>query len=122
MTTVFKVNNIDYTTYLLNSEISNDIKYGSASGRFSLNNNDGRFNLGGTDEIAVGSVVTYSEYFTGDDMEFKNFYGYVAQTPSIKSAQTRSLELICLDFVSSLQHLDIDLEVEGTKIEVENEI
>jgi len=118
---IFKINSVDYSSYLTGHNISYDINFGSASATFTLNNNSGVFGEGGSLKIEVGDVVELIEKFEGDSTEFKKFYGLVSQRSIVKSAASRVITLTCLDYISSLQYLDIDLEVEGTKVQVENE-
>ncbi|MHA1864937.1 MAG: hypothetical protein ACTSWZ_00395, partial [Candidatus Heimdallarchaeaceae archaeon] len=118
---IFKINSVDYSSYLMSHNISYDINFGSASATFTLNNNSGIFGEGGSLKIEVGDVVELIEKFEGDSTEFKKFYGLVNQRSIVKSATSRVITLTCLDYISSLQYLDTDLEVEGTKVQVENE-
>jgi len=122
ITFVLKVDNITQTSYLLNWDVSYDVKFGSATGVFTLDNNDGRFGEAGNEKIQVGDTVELIEKFTGDSTEFKRFYGVVEQRSITKEAGRRVIILNCLDYVSKLQHLDIDLVCEGTRVEVEDEL
>jgi len=119
---VFTIDSVDYSSYLQTWSIDSSKEFGAMSATFTLYDNDGIFNDGGSNKINVGDVVSFSEYFSGDVTEFKKFYGKVQSRSINKSGDTRSITLVCLDFISTLQFLDIDLEVEGTKIEVTNEI
>ena len=118
---IIKINDIDYTDYLLSFSINHNKEFGSASATFTLNNNDGIFGEGGVSRVYVGDVVSFSEYYGNDSTEWKQFYGKVNQRSIAKSNNNRSITLVCLDYISVLQFLDVDLEVEGTKVLVENE-
>lgn len=118
---IFKLNSVDYTDYLISSQLEYSKEFGSASATFTLNNNNGLFGEGGANKIEVGDVVEFSEKFRGDVTEFKRFYGIVNQRSITKSADTRQIALVCLDYISVLQFLDIDLVVEGTKVEITEE-
>lgn len=111
----------DISSYLISSNLSYSIEFGSASATFTLNNDDGRFGEGGSSKIEIGDVVSYKEKFEGDSNEYSKFYGIVNQRAISKSADAKNITLVCLDYISTLQFLDIDLEVEGTKVEVTNE-
>ena len=43
---IFKINGIDYTDYMTAWKLSYDTQFGSASGTFTLNNNNGIFGEG----------------------------------------------------------------------------
>jgi len=117
---------IDGTTYssdLLETwSVSYDKSFGSASATFTLDNNDGKFGSGGSDEIEVGDIVSFTKSYIGDTTTWKNFYGQVTQRAIEKSAGDRSITITCLDYISILKNWDIDLEVEGDKVLVENEV
>lgn len=121
ITFIFKIDSTDFTSYLINWDISIDKTFGSQSATFTLNNDDSRFGINGVNEINVGDIVEFSEYYGSDVTEWKRFYGQVTQRSVTKSGNEKSITINCLDYISTLQHLDIDLEVEGTKVEVENE-
>ncbi len=118
---IFKIDSTDFSSYLLQSSISHDTKFGASSGSFTLNNDDARFSSGGADEIKVGQVVELIRLYDGDSTEWKRFYGIVEQYTIRKSANNKFVDLTCLDYISITQKLDIDLEVEGTKVEITNE-
>jgi hypothetical protein len=119
---VFKVNGVDRSSYLTSWSIQHSKEYGSASATFSLHNDGGVFNEGGSLAISVGDVVSFSEFFGTDATEFKRFYGIVNQRSISKSADTRSIDIVCLDYISVLQFWSIDFNMEGTKVEVTDEI
>ena len=118
----FYINSVDLSDYLISSQIENNKEFGSASATFTLNNDKGIFGEGGSQKIEVGDIVDYREYFEGDAMEWKKFYGNVNQRSITKSADTRSITLVCLDYISTLQFLDIDLEIEAEKVEITEEV
>lgn len=118
---VFKINGVDRTDYLINWDLSYDIAFGSASGSFTLNNSGGVFGSSGLYEVKVGDIVELIEKYYGDPTEFKKFYGVVDQRSISKTAENRTITLTCLDYISLLQKTDIDLEVEGTKINITDE-
>ncbi len=120
-THIFKINSVVYTTSLKTWTLSTNKDFGSSSAIFTLHNSTGAFGDGGATEIKVGDIIEFSEYFTGDPTEFERFYGKVEQRSIGKLSNARTITLTCLDYISSLKGVDIDLEVEGTKIEVTNE-
>jgi hypothetical protein len=86
ITQVFTVAEKNYTNYLLtNWNISTDRQFGAMSASFSLNNSDGRFGEGGINQINVGDVVSFDQYYTGDDTKFSSFYGIVRSRSIEKS-------------------------------------
>uniref|UniRef100_A0A6M3K4N7 Uncharacterized protein n=1 Tax=viral metagenome TaxID=1070528 RepID=A0A6M3K4N7_9ZZZZ len=116
------IGNYDISNYLIDSNRSFSREFGSAQATFRLNNGDGRFGDGGVNEINIGDIVSYSVYYGVDlTQEFKKFYGFVNQRSISKSSNERNINIICLDYISCTQFMDIDLEVEGTKVLVENE-
>lgn len=117
----FKINGTDRTSYLLSYSIGFDKSFGSASGIFNVSNAGGVFGDDGAWQIKVGDVIELIEQFHGDSTEFKNFYGIVEQRGIVKNAQQRVITLNCLDYISILQKTDIDLDVEGTKVKIEEE-
>jgi len=118
---IFKINTVDYTSSVITWNLSYDVQAGAASASFTLDNSDGEFGNGGTNEINVGDIIEFSEKFTGDTMEFKKFYGQVEQRSIMKSATSRTMSITCLDYVSRLKDLDIDYFSEAPKAEVINE-
>jgi hypothetical protein len=119
---VLTIGSYDVSSYLISTQTSFSKEFGAAQATFKLHNNDGRFSDSGINEINVGDIVSYSVYYGNDlSQEFKKFYGFVNQRSISKSANDRSISIVCLDYISCTQFMDIDLEVEGTKILVENE-
>ena len=118
----FKINNVDYTDYVLDWAISYNTQFGSASASFTLNNNGGVFGAGGATPINVGDEISLTEQFVGSTTEWKSFYGKVEQRSIINSSSSRTIQLTCLDYISVLKQWDVDLIAEGTKVEVRNEV
>jgi hypothetical protein len=119
---ILTVGNYTVNNYLLSWQISYNKEFGAAQATFILNNSNGIFGENGTYKINVGDVVSFSEYFGTDNTEFKKFYGIVSQRSIAKSATERKITLLCLDYISTLEHLDINLDSEGSKIAVEEEV
>lgn len=119
---VLIIDNNDISNYLLNYSLDSNREFGSNSARFTLNNNTGIFHDTGSLAIKVGDIVKFSQWYLGDDTEWKKFYGQVNQRSKIENSMDRTIELVCLDYIASLQFIDIDLEVEGEKIKIEDEI
>jgi len=118
---VLLINNVDYSSSLMNWSIRCSQEFGSAQASFTLNNAEGVFGEEGENKLQVGDVVQFSEYFSGDPTEFKKFYGTISQRSINKTAADRTISLVCLDYIATLQYLDIDLDIEADKILVENE-
>ena len=116
------IEDVNISNYLISWSIDFSKEFGSAQATFVLNNNDGRFNETEQSAIYIGDKVSFKEYFQGDSTEFPKFYGFVNQRNISKTATDRTFTIVCLDFISSLQFLDIDLEVEGTRVLIENEV
>lgn len=121
ITFTFNLNGVDFSSYLLDWSVSNNISFGAASATFVLNNNSGVFGEDESSEIKVGDVVELIENYTNDSTQWKRFYGEVQQRSITKQANNRVITLTCLDYISVLRDLDIDLELEGTKVEITNE-
>jgi len=121
ITFTFKIDSTDFSSYLLDWNDSTDKNFGAASATFTLNNDDGRFSNSGINQIDVGDTVELIENYGGDTTNWKRFYGLVTQRSIGKTATTRTISISCLDYISVLQSLDIDLVIEGTKVKVENE-
>ena len=119
---ILKINSIDYTSYLMTWSIESSKEFGSASATFALNNDQGIFGAGGAYKLEIGDVVEFLEYFGDDPTEFKKFYGIINQRSISKTAASRVMNIACLDYIATLQFLDIDLEVEGTKVEITDEL
>jgi len=118
----FKLNSVDLTTYLISGwGLSYDRNFGAAQATFTLNNSDGRFSEGGISQINVGDTVELFEKYVTDTLEFKKFYGLVKSRSIVKNAEQKNITLVCLDYISILQELDLDLTVEGNRVEVINE-
>lgn len=118
---IFKINGIDFSNYLIDWSIDYSTQFGSAVAVFVLNNNNGIFGSGGSNEINVGDTIEFILQYEGDTTNWPSFYGFVNQRSLSKSASDRSITLNCLDYISSLQNLDIDLVIEADKIEITNE-
>jgi len=118
---VLRIASTEYTDYLLSWNISYSKDFGSASAVFTLNNTSGYFGEGGSAKINVGDLVEFIEKYGSDDTEFKRFYGKVNQRAITKQAGQRVITINCLDYISMLQFLDVDLSSEGTKVEITNE-
>jgi hypothetical protein len=119
---ILKIDSVDISDYLISWGLSSDISFGSMSATFVLNNNANIFGDNGASKIEVGDVIEFSEYFEGSSKEFKKFYGKVNQRSFGESATDRTVTIVGLDAISELQFTDIDLEVEGTKIQVVEEV
>jgi hypothetical protein len=117
---VLEINSIDLSDYLVSWSIEASKEFASQSATFTLLN-DGRFNEDGENEINVGDVIEFSEYFGTDATEFPRFYGIVNQRTINKTSKDRTISLVCLDYISVLQFWDINLEMDGIKVEVTNE-
>lgn len=117
----FTINGTDFSSDLMNWNISNNKNFGSASANFVLGNQTGKFGEGGASKIEVGDVIQLTEKFEGDTEDWNRFYGVVEQRSITKAAGERAINITCLDYISTLQNLDIDLEVEGTKAEITDE-
>jgi hypothetical protein len=115
------IGGIDYSAYLVSWSISNNTEFGSASSTFILINDGGMFGDNGENQINIGDIVSFSEKFGGDTNNYNKFYGFVNQRSIVKNDTTRQITLVCLDYISRLQFLDIDLKCEGTKVEVTGE-
>ncbi len=118
----FTINSIDKSSYLRDWDVSHDKKFGSASATFTLDNSDGRFNAGEVDAIEVGDIIQFIQNVGTDTSNWKSFYGKVEQRSIDKTAISRTMTLVCLDYISILQKWDIDLVCEGNKLEVIEEI
>jgi hypothetical protein len=117
---ILTVGGVDYSSYLMSWTTEYSLEFGSASATFTLIN-DGRFNEGGSQQIDIGDVVSFKEMFGGDSMVFEKFYGIVNQRSINKSSSGMTITLVCLDYIASLQFLNIDLVVEGTKEQITDE-
>jgi hypothetical protein len=118
---IFLINGVDKSDYLISSDVKYDRSYGSSAATFTLSNSGGIFGDGGASKIYVGDVVEYQEKYDGDTTLFQKFYGQVEQRSIDKSATSRTITLNCLDYISMLQKIDIDIVVEGDKAEIEEE-
>lgn len=122
MTYVFEINDVVYTSLVISYNISFDKNFGSASATVTLDNNNSAFSSGGANEIQIGDKIELIENFTDDSSNWKSFYGEVVQRSINKNSTNRTITITCLDYINKLKNYDIDLEVEGTKVEVEDEI
>ncbi|MCK9626561.1 MAG: hypothetical protein M0R23_08920, partial [Bacteroidales bacterium] len=118
---LFYVGGNHYNSYLLNWEISYDTSFGAAQATFTLNNNDGEFGEGKSRTINIGDVVEFIELYQGDSTQFKKFYGIVEQRAISKQSGQRTISLSCLDYIGVLSKWDIDMVIEGTRVEVVEE-
>lgn len=115
---IFKINTVNRNAYLLDSTFSADVNFGAMSAQFTLNNNSDLFSPGGSYAIEIGDIIEYTEKYADDSTEFKKFYGKVVQRSRDKQGKTRTIIINCLDYISEFQNWDINLKVEGTKVEI----
>ena len=118
----FTINGTDTMSYLLDWTVSYNKDFGSASAKFTLNNNDARFGSDGTAEINIGDVISCSGAFADDSVDWPIFYGVVNQRTVSKSSGKKTFVITCLDYISILQNWDINYETEGDKVRVTNEV
>lgn len=116
---LFEIEGSDYSAYLQDWTISFSKDFGASVATFVLNNEDGRFSDGGEFELKPGNLVSFTEIF--NDMGFKKFYGEL-KNRSIVKINYKQISLVCYDYISTLQDLDIDVFLEGDKREITNEI
>ena len=121
-TYIFEINDVVFTSSVISYNISYDKDFGSASATFTLDNNASAFGSGGASEIKIGDKIELIEDYTGDSTNWKSFYGEVVQRTINKNSSNRTITITCLDYINKLKNYDIDLEVEGTKVEVTNEV
>lgn len=118
---IFKINGVDRTDHLMSYETSFSKDFGAASAVFTLDNNSGDFSVDGAHPLNVGDTIELIEKFRGDTIEWKSFYGFIDQRSFNTTANTRAVTINCLDYIGRLQHLDIDIELEGDKFKITNE-
>lgn len=118
---IFKINGVDRTDHLISYDISFSKDFGAASAVFSLDNNTADFSIGGSHPLNVGDTIQLIEKFKDDSIEWNSFYGFIDQRSFNTSASSRTVTINCLDYIGRLQHLDIDIELEGDKFKVTNE-
>ena len=118
---VFKIDGVDYSAYVMSWDISEAKDFGSTSAIFVLNNDGGIFGESGVYKIEVGDVISFVEKYADDVTEFPRFYGKVEQRGITVNNSTRTITINCLDTVGLLQKIDIDLDIEGTKVKIEEE-
>lgn len=120
--TIFKINSVDRTVFLIDYNYSYNVSFGSATCTVTVQNTGGIFGKDGAYEIKIGDIIEISEVYSGDSVEYKKFYGVVEQRSKSKTANDRTIVLNCLDYISLLQKLDLDLTVEGTRVKIEEEV
>ena len=118
---IFKINSVNMNAYLITSSISAKTEFASMSAQFTLNNNGGLFSPGGIYAIEIGDVIEYIAKYEGDATEYHRFYGTVYQRNRGNKANTKTLSINCMDYINILQNWDLDLKVEGTKVEITEE-
>ena len=117
----FKINNTNFSSYVITRSASFNTEFGAAQGTFVLNNDQDVFGVGGIYEINIGDKIEYTCYYGNDITQFKSFYGEVRQRSKDESGTTRTITLICLDYIACLQDMDLDLIVEADKFEIIDE-
>lgn len=120
---VFKlyINSVEFTNYLQSWTTSFDTQFGSASANFILLNDQAVFSEGGIYQVNIGDTVELVESYAGDTTSFKKFYGIVNQRSIVKSKPERTITLNCLDYIAVLKNWDIDVILEGTKVQITDE-
>jgi hypothetical protein len=111
----------DCSNYLIDFNVSYDKQFGSASASFTLINDEGEFGDGSNTGIFVGDLIVFKQRYDGSPIEFDVFYGYVDSRDIIKTGDSRSISLSCLDYLSQLKNWDINLKIEAPKYKIENE-
>ena len=117
----FKINNTNFSSYVITRSASFNTEFGAAQGTFVLNNDQDVFGVGGIYEINIGDKIEYTCYYGNDTTQFKSFYGEVRQRSKDESGTTRTITLVCLDYIACLQDMDLDLIVEADKFEIIDE-
>jgi hypothetical protein len=118
---IFKVDGVDFSSYLISWSLDNSKAFGSASATFTLHNVEGIFGDAGAYKLNVGNVIEFIETYRGDATEFKKFYGTINQRSFSKQGGSRVATINCLDYIANLQFLDIDFIAEANKVEITNE-
>jgi hypothetical protein len=118
----FKINDVDRSNFLKDASFNKDKNFGSTSAQFVLDNIGGVFGDGGGYQINVGDIIEFKLKYLGNTTEeWPAFYGKVDQRNIEKTATDRTITINCLDHISLLQLTDVDLDIEATKILVEEE-
>lgn len=116
-----KIGGIDYSSYLVSHSLSANTEYGSQSGQFVLHNDDGRFEEGGESPLYINDEVEFYETYADDTYDFKKFRGFIESRSRSQNAGSKAITIVCLDYISVLQHTDVKLQLEADKIEVTDE-
>jgi hypothetical protein len=117
----FKINDVNFSSYVVNRNCSFNTDFGAAQATFVLVNDQGIFGEGGQYKINLGDKVEYICYYGNDTTKFNSFYGFVSQRSIDEQGSTRTITLVCLDYIGMLQYADLDLIVEADKFEITDE-
>jgi hypothetical protein len=96
--------------------------FGCASLQLSLNNDNGKYSLSGTNEINLRDEIILIEKFAGATDTFNAFRGFITQRNIAKEVASNNINITCLDYIVKLQDTDIDKNFEATKYLVEDEV
>ena len=116
------LNDNDISSDLVTWDIQSDKSFGSMTATFTLANATGKYSSNGSSPVSIGDIVQLKESYNDDTDEWGRFYGIVDNRSVIKNYNTSNITLTCLDYISVLQHLEINLVVEGTKVFISNEL
>lgn len=120
----------DYSVTIAGARCSDVISYSIDANRdfgcqtltLTINNNNGKYSLNGTNEIKLRDEVILIEKIAGATDTFNSFRGFVTQRNITKDADGNIINVTCLDYIVKLQETDIDKNFEATKYLVENEV
>ena len=111
--------------YPINYQYSYDRDFGAAALSMNLENDDGKYSVGGSSEIKFGDTIELKEgmIVKGTDELFTKFTGIVRETsPQVSAGGDTIMVVKCLDNIVKLEDMDIDITIESTNTSVSEEI
>jgi len=98
-----------------------DKHFGASSLEITLNNQDGKYGVNGTNEIKLGDVITLKEGLVNTDgiiESFDKFYGIVRHLSPQSDANGSYLKITALDKICKLDDLEIDKLITSSDVAI----
>ena len=109
---------------LVSYSFTNNKDFASGSLEVELENGDGRYSIGGANEIQLNTKVEFIEGLTttSSTETFPKFTGLVRQRNIGKKAGRNTIRLTCFDYLIRMQDLDYNATLDSTKTTATREL
>ena len=114
------IGGVSRKSYLRSSTYSFGRDFSAASASVVLNNPNGIFSTGGSNEIREGDEIIIEEgvYLTDGSLEFYSGFTGIVKKPKVSKKGDNAITLDCVDYLHKLAGTDIDFHDSGAKIAI----